>query len=198
MKQFLWAYVNPLSVTHNKWIPASLAMARAVQWSPWYGWTLQIHTSAFVADRDDLLFNTYGQWNEFLLDRDESIAQDIHVHLQSIGKYVKAMDLVNFLDKPEMHKWAHLEKWISLATAQQWMKKLDYCWTMDPKGQFVDGHEREDIVTYRQNKFLPAWRDLKDKTQDWSNGGQLHLHTPDTHPTVLWIHDESTFYVNDH
>jgi hypothetical protein len=44
---------------------------------------------------------------------------------------------------------------LDLLTAQQWMKKLDYRWSYDLKGQYVDGHERDDVVTYRQNVFLP-------------------------------------------
>jgi hypothetical protein len=170
MKLFLWAYVNPQSRTSRKWIASSLEAAAAVQRTPWYGQGLQDRAHAFINDRDDLLFNIYGQWNDSLLDKDESIAQDIHVHLQSIGKYVKAMDLVDFLDTPEMRNRTHLNKRINVATAQRWMKKLDYRWTTDPKGQFVDGHEREDIVAYQQNVFLPAWRELKDRIRDWADG----------------------------
>jgi hypothetical protein len=44
------------------------------------------------------------------------------------------------------------------------MKKLEYRWTKDPKGQFVNGHERDDVVAYRQETFLPAWAAIKEKT----------------------------------
>jgi hypothetical protein len=33
---------------------------------------------------------------------DEGLAEEIHLHLQSISKYVKAMDIVHYLDTPEM------------------------------------------------------------------------------------------------
>ena len=149
MKLFLWAYIDPKSATFEKWIGASLQVANAVQRKPWYGRTLQMRVRAFISDRDNLPFNIYGEWNESLIDKDEDLAQEIHMHLQSIGKYVKAMDLVDFLDTPRMRERTKMEKRISLATAQHWMKKLDYRWTQNPKGQFVDGHEREDIVAYR-------------------------------------------------
>ena len=56
----------------------------------------------FIADRKDLPVNPYGAWNEAAIDKHPEIAQEIHTHLQSIGKFVKAMDLVNFMDTPEM------------------------------------------------------------------------------------------------
>ncbi|KDQ22209.1 hypothetical protein PLEOSDRAFT_36105 [Pleurotus ostreatus PC15] len=49
-----------------------------------------------------------------------------------------------------------MKKCISEVTAQHWMKKMGYRWTLHPSGQFVDGHERVDVVHYRQNIFLPA------------------------------------------
>ncbi|KAF9219932.1 hypothetical protein BS17DRAFT_821199 [Gyrodon lividus] len=34
-------------------------------------------------------------------------------------------------------------------------------------GQYVDGHEHEDVVWYRQTIFLPAWQALEDRTRKW-------------------------------
>lgn len=36
------------------------------------------------------------------------------------------------------------------------MEKLGYRWTLQPGGQYVDGHEQIDVVHYRQHVFLPA------------------------------------------
>ena len=83
-----------------------------------------------------------------MIDKGPEITQSIHAHLQSKGKFVKAMDLVDFMDTPEMREHSGLKKQIDISTAQWWMKKLDYRWTYDPKGQYVDGHEREDVVEY--------------------------------------------------
>jgi hypothetical protein len=79
---------------------------------------------------------------------------------------------------------------------QWWMKKLDYCWMYTPKGQYIDEHEREDVVAYRQKIFLPRWANIKARTQDWSHG-QLDplLHEG---KVVIWFHNESMFYANDH
>jgi hypothetical protein len=136
-----------------------------------------------------------GHWNESVIDKDPTIAQEIHAHLQGIRKFVKAMDLVNFMDTPEMRVKSGLKKRIDISTAQRWMKKLDYQWTYEPKGQYVDGHEREDVVAYRQNVFLPRWANIKAWTHDWSNRQPDPL--PHKQKIIIWFHDESTFYAND-
>jgi len=187
MTQFLWTYVDIQSSAYRKWTMSSLLTARALEQKPTHSRVLRERTHAFIADHEDLPFNMYGTWNESLLDKDEALAQEIHMHLQGIGKYVRAMDLIDFLDTPDMRKWSGLMKQIHLATAQRWMKKLDYRWAKDPKGQFVDGHERDDVVAYRQNVFLPAWAAIKEKTRDWSCGDEdyprLLLHEQ---RTVVW------------
>ena len=102
-----------------------------------------------MEDSEDLPYNPYGAWSNSVLDRNETLAQDIHLHLQRIRKYVRAEDLVDFMDTPEMREWTKLDKRISVSTAQRWMKKMDYIWTKTGlKGQYIDGHEWEDIVAY--------------------------------------------------
>jgi hypothetical protein len=125
--------------------------------------------------------------------------------LQGIGKWIKAMDIVHFLDTPEMKLRLKLKKTISLATAQRWMRVMNYRWTKTPNGQFVDGHEREDVVEYRQSIFLPAWKEFEPSMRSWTNEeapGQPVNATSLPGPqalghTVIWHHDESTFYAND-
>jgi hypothetical protein len=102
---------------------------------------------------------------------------------------------MDFLRTPEMQERLGIKHRISIVTAQRWMKKLNYRWMNGPKGQFVDGHERDDVVSYRQNIFLPAWNNLKAKTRDWLKPTSDLF--PDAHYTVVWFHDESTFYAND-
>ena len=58
----------------------------------------------FIADCKDLPVNPYGAWNEATIDKHPEIAQEIHAHLQSVGKFMKAMDLVNFMDTLEMQE----------------------------------------------------------------------------------------------
>jgi hypothetical protein len=101
----------------------------------------------FMNDRTDLPINLYGSWNVSLLDKGE-LAWEIHLCLQEKGKWVRALDIVHFLDTPDIKERYSLKKTISLATAQRWMHMMDYCWTKTPSGQYVDGHECDDVVTY--------------------------------------------------
>jgi len=112
----------------------------------------------FIKDPDDLSYNNYCTWNEIALEKDKAFAQEVHMHLQSVGKYVWAMDLVKILDTEEMWAKTGHKKRIDVTTAQRWMKKHHYWWTLDLNGQYVDGHKRGHIVAYRQYVFLPAWK----------------------------------------
>jgi hypothetical protein len=195
MKQFMWAYINLKSGFTGKWQAASLKTADNLEKRPALAKNLRIWTRAFIADRKDLPVNPYGAWNEAVIDKHPKIAQEIHTHLQNIGKYVKAMDLVNFMDTPEMWERSGLKKRLDLVTAQRWMKKLNYHWGYNPKGQYVDGHKRKDVVEYRQNVFLPCWANIKARTHDWSNGQPDPL--PHERKILVWFHDESIFYANN-
>jgi hypothetical protein len=49
----------------------------------------------------DLPINLYGSWNVSLLNKGE-LGKDIHLHLQEKGKWVKALDIVRFVDTLEI------------------------------------------------------------------------------------------------
>ena len=118
----------------------------------------------FIADREEHPSNECGNGSQCAID-DEDVAQEIHMHLQSIDRYIKAADIMLFLDKPEVLRRLKRKKMITKRTSRNWLKRMGFCWTKDQKGQYVDGHEQPDVITYRQNVFLPAWSELKLKTQ---------------------------------
>jgi hypothetical protein len=132
------------------------------------------------------------------------LAADLKLHLQSLGKYVRAQDILDYINVVENRNRLGLKKTISLRTAQRWMGRLGYRWKKEPKGQYSDGHERDDVVYYRQNVFLPAWDRYKSRMRQWD---QQNLNTriedleamstASGRQVVLWFHDESTFYAND-
>ena len=84
----------------------------------------------------------------FLYADDNDLAQEIHVHLQGVGKYIKAEDIVQYYAQPEI--LAHLKrmKTILLATARRWLEKMGYHWKRNHRGLYVDGHECADVVSY--------------------------------------------------
>ncbi|KIK33086.1 hypothetical protein CY34DRAFT_792352 [Suillus luteus UH-Slu-Lm8-n1] len=87
--------------------------------------------------------------------------------------------------------------------AQQWMSKLGYQWKEEEKGLYIDSHEQEDVVEYRQNVFLPVWQSFECRLRNWKgddghlmqeeDSGELLGHCR----VVVWFHDESTFYAHD-
>lgn len=128
---------------------------------------------------------------------DNDIAQDIKIHLQGIGKYIKAEDIVQFCGTPEMLDRLGRTKSISLATARRWLIKMGYRWTKTPKGQYVDGHERDDVVRYRQQVFLPQMVEYMSRMRRWLEDSGWDIPPEVARALVIWHHDESTFYAND-
>lgn len=46
---------------------------------------------------------------------------------------------------------------VRLRTARNWLKRMGFHYGTVSKNVYIDGHEREDVVKYRQENFLPAW-----------------------------------------
>jgi len=91
-----------------------------------------------------------------------------------------------------------MKKVISLATAKCWMHKLGYRWQHNHRGQYVDGHECPDVISYRQNHFIPAWTQLEPQMRKWLKDGVTEVPlSPGVRPVMVWRHDKSTFYAND-
>lgn len=47
---------------------------------------------------------------------------------------------------------------ISLSTAQHWLHRKGFWYISHKKGQYFDGHNRPDVVSYHQDTFLPAMK----------------------------------------
>ena len=152
----------------------------------------------FIADREEIPVCNWQTSGRSLID-DEDFAQEIHLHLQSLKpEDVHAEAIVKFLDNAEMLVQLKRKKTISLRTAQTWMKKMGYRWAYDPKGQYVDGHERADVVAFRNGVFLPAMEKFQDRMTKWnSKDGKQDEPQEGVRRVVVWYHDESTFYAHD-
>lgn len=204
IRMHLWTYV---SGTPPSWIDASFRTANAHQRGYHLARQLRGWTRDFIADRHKLPVNTRGGWNASALD-DEAMELAVSEHLQGIGKHVRALDIVEFLADPDVQKRFGLKKTIGLSTAQGWMHRLRFRWSKTPSGQYVDGHEREDVVKYRCEVFLPALEKLRPLLRQFNTDGEEVIDSPNhdegesaasppIRRTVIWWHDESTFYAND-
>jgi hypothetical protein len=183
---------------YDGWIKASELAAMIAGKNKTLARRLREWTHTLIRNPESLPAQEYRKWSTSIL-RNEDIAQEIHLHLQSHGKYVSAMDIVRFLDTLEMRDRLGLKKTISEQTAQQWMGNMGYRWKRDPKGQYKDGHEREDVVVYWQNVFLPFFATIAPFTRQWNFNGKLSNteHRLLGRRIVVWVHDESTFYAHD-
>jgi hypothetical protein len=169
---FLYVYVDDKSKygkgsNNARWIASSLHCAHAQQSNPHQAKNLRKWAKAFIKDRDALPVSKNGTPRNSQID-DQDIAAEIAIHLQSLGPYVRALDIVHYVAIPEVKKRLGIKKTISVATAQRWMKKMGYRWTKKPSGQYMDGHERDDVVYYHQSVFLPAWAELDHHTRQWT------------------------------
>ena len=199
MRMFLYRYSGGTS----GWMAASLEVAGLYEEGEYRARQLRAWTRAFLADRHALPYSNMGTWNESLLDKFPELKYKLNLHLQGIGKYVRALDIVEYMADPVVQLRYGLEKGISLSTAQVWMHHMDYRWMKSPKGQFIDGHERADVVDYRNRIYLPVMEELDPRLRLWSKDG-TEIPIPDwqePYPrlphVVLWYHDESTFYAHD-
>ncbi|KAG1747844.1 uncharacterized protein EDB91DRAFT_1048115, partial [Suillus paluster] len=162
--------------------------------------TVRQWSKTYILDRGNLpLSKCSGDWTKSRIN-DEDLKEELLTHLQSLGKYVTAIAVVNYLARPDVQQRYQLSKTISLVTAQHWMENCGFRWTTAKNGQYIDGHEREDVVNYRQNKFLPVWYSVDPNTRKWSSVDVSKLEEGQAttgRRTVVWFHDESTFYAHD-
>ena len=66
-----------------------------------------------------------------------------------------------------------------------------------PKGQYVDGHERKDVVLYQKKVFLPKWKKFMNQMATWDKELNEYLPTGVGRRIIAWFHDESVFYAHD-
>jgi hypothetical protein len=122
MQVFLRKYTDH-SHGANGWMAASLQTAKDHGSGTSQAQRLHEWVHDFIADHQCLPINVYSTWNTSIL-KDKDFALELQLHLQGIGKYVKAMDIVHYVDQPEVKIRLNLTKTISLATAQWWMRTV--------------------------------------------------------------------------
>ncbi len=92
---------------------------------------------------------------------------------------------------------------LSERTAQRWLVKLGWRNRRLTKGVYMDGHEREDVKTYRQDVFLPKMAEYERMMVKWLLvGSELTRKDPILGPgekrIVPIFQDESSFHANEY
>ncbi|KAF8315112.1 hypothetical protein DL93DRAFT_2136065 [Clavulina sp. PMI_390] len=215
MLQLLRHYTNPNSPDYGRWIDASRTTARGYGKPSSYGRPLRKWCRAFLKN-GSLPTNRYSSWNTSVLHTDEDLRDEVISYLQGVGKFVSADDIVLCVSQEHLMRRLRRQKPISRRTAQRWMAMMGFRWRKEPKGQYVDGHERDDVVDYRQKQYLPAIAAFRAQTREWDVDGnevvgqelepESQRDGPSTPPVtasppprrvVIWFHDESIFYAHD-
>jgi hypothetical protein len=88
-------------------------------------------------------------------------------------------------------------------TARRWLVKLGWQRTTIKKGVYLDGHERPDVVKYRQDEFLPQMLEYDRRMAHYQLvGNDLKRVAPTLQPNekelIPEFHDESSFHAFEH
>jgi hypothetical protein len=88
-------------------------------------------------------------------------------------------------------------------TASRWLIRLGWRMTTIRKGVYMDGHEREDVVQYRNEEFLPRMKKYEAQMTHYVVDGEtLKPIEPDLQPgqkkIIALFQDESSFHANEY
>jgi hypothetical protein len=130
---------------------------------------------------------------------DEGLSQDLNIYLQELGKNITAEKVVQFLNSNEVRQKHGITKTITIHTVRCYLQAMGYRFSYAKKGQYCDGHKREDIVWYWQHVYCPTWEEFSTQMQHWSKDGTAEQAPPITGcHIIIWFHDETIFYAHDH
>jgi len=143
-----------------------------------------------------------GYRNAQTLLKDELVKKRILDYLQNLptGKVTpkKLQAAVNTEILPDIGITP--KKPVSTRTARCWLIKLGWRYTEVRKGVYMDGHERADVVQYRQTIFLPLMAKFEARMVHF-DGPELRRVKPILQPGEREIipnfHDESSFHANE-
>jgi hypothetical protein len=126
VQMFLGAYVcleTDRPGHQGNWTEASHTTAVMHCETVYHAKKLHEWAQSFINDRKEIPENNYGKGSRSAIDDDEDFAQEIHLHLQGIGKYIKAENIVQYCAQAEVLMRLKRTKTISLSTARRWLQK---------------------------------------------------------------------------
>ncbi|RDB19555.1 hypothetical protein Hypma_013355 [Hypsizygus marmoreus] len=130
----------------SQWKAASLQTAKSLGHGTYQAKILCEWTRAFIADPDFILTHKYkGALGRSLID-DEDFAQEIKLHLQSIGVFCMAEDIVNYVARPEIFLPA-------IATLEARTRKWG---SADGEGQVLEPGQRRVVLWFHDESTFYA------------------------------------------
>ncbi|TFK39154.1 hypothetical protein BDQ12DRAFT_722537 [Crucibulum laeve] len=87
-----------------------------------------------------------------------------------------AQDIVDYIASPKMQKKLEegsiKKELISLRTAQCWLNTMGWQYGKKKNGMYIDGHEQEDVVAYR-NAFIEWFKAYEKRMVKYDNDGNI-------------------------
>lgn len=123
-----------------------------------------MHTSPLVHSIEGIAQGrgSAGQSAGSLVAEVRDFVNEIHGHLQSLNKeYLEPNNILEYLNNEEVLVRIGRKRPVALHTANKWMKAMGYRYGKAPSGMYIDGHEREDVVAYREKEFLPLMKEYE-------------------------------------
>jgi len=124
-------YINLSSAMYAKWGDSASMAALGLGHGKHCARVLSQLACQYILDRKALPVNPYSEWNKSML-ADEDLADDIRLHLQSLGKEITVDKLVAYLDDPEVCRKHGINKKISERTAHRYLNELGYQCVVKP------------------------------------------------------------------
>src|SRR6202040_3538231 len=134
--------------------------------------------------------------------RNELIPNEAEKYARQIVDKEMPQGLKKYLEV-ELFPRIHLKvgKGISLSTARRWLHREGFRYMQYKKALYYDGHDRPDVLDYRQKHFLPAMQQYRSRMVEYKIGEVeteiLKQLKPGERKIVLVAHDESTMQAND-
>ena len=88
--------------------------------------------------------------------KNELVSKAVNEYFQQINNHKMPKGLKEFMELTLFPRiQLKVSRGISLSTARCWLRCEGFQYTGHKKGLYFDGHDRADIVAYRQDVFLP-------------------------------------------
>ncbi|KAK2460090.1 hypothetical protein APHAL10511_007888 [Amanita phalloides] len=132
--------------------------------------------------------------------KNKLIPNVVNKYLQHIISTEMPAGLKKYIELEIIMPWVQLKvaKGISLRTAQWWLQKEGFKYTVHKKALYYDGHKQEDVVDYQQNTFLPMMEKYEQHLVGYTVGNiEVERQLGAGEMKVLVVHDEMTAQAHD-
>jgi len=94
---------------------------------------------------------------------------------------------MDFLQQADIKDKYGIKHNISHKMVCQYLQALGYHYQFTLKGQYIDRHKREDVVTYRKPVFCPKWKKFMDQVATWDKDHKEHLPSGEGRWVIVWF-----------